>query len=168
MQRTIFTEDHEAFRDAVRQFIAKEITPNLPDWEAAGFIPRDFYKKTAEIGINGLQVPEEYGGGGIDDFRFNAVVYEEIGYAAASLGGFQRAHRHRAALLPRVRQRRAEATAGCPASPPATLVAAIAMTEPGTGSDLAGIAHHRRPRRRRLRSSTAARPSSPTASTPTW
>ena len=66
MQRTIFTDDHHAFRDVVRQFIAKEIVPNLPDWEAAGCIPRDFYTKTAALGINGLQVPEQYGGGGIE------------------------------------------------------------------------------------------------------
>ena len=138
MQRSIFTEDHDAFRDSVRQFIAKEITPNLLDWEAAGSIPRDFYKKTAEIGINGLQVPEQYGGGGIDSFLFNTVVYEEIGYAAASLGGFQV---HLNTVLPyfleyaneeqRDRWFSGFADGG--------LVSAIAMTEPGIGSDLAGV-----------------------------
>ncbi|KAA0022250.1 acyl-CoA dehydrogenase family protein [Antrihabitans cavernicola] len=138
MQRTIFTEDHDAFRDSVRQFIAKEITPNLPEWEAQGFIPRDFYKKTAEIGINGLQVPEEYGGGGIDSFLFNTVVYEEIGYAAASLGGFQV---HLNTVLPYFleycndEQRRR----WFPSFADGGLVSAIAMTEPGIGSDLAGV-----------------------------
>ncbi|MDM7488415.1 acyl-CoA dehydrogenase family protein [Rhodococcus sp. CSLK01-03] len=139
MQRTIFTEDHDAFRDTVRQFIAKEITPNLPDWEAQGCIPRDFYKKTAEIGINGLQVPEQYGGGGIDSFLFNTVVYEEIGYAAASLGGFQV---HLNTVLPyfleyaneEQRDRWFQGFAD------GNLVSAIAMTEPGIGSDLAGVA----------------------------
>ena len=138
MQRTIFTEDHEAFRDAVRQFIAKEITPNLPDWEAAGFIPRDFYKKTAEIGINGLQVPEQYGGGGIDSFLFNTVVYEEIGYAAASLGGFQV---HLNTVLPYFLEyaNDEQRDRWFPGFADGALVSAIAMTEPGIGSDLAGV-----------------------------
>lgn len=139
MQRTIFTEDHDAFRDSVRQFIAKEITPNMPEWEEAGCIPRDFYYKTAEIGINGLQVPEQYGGGGIDSFLFNTVVYEEIGYAAASLGGFQV---HLNTVLPyfleysndEQRQR------WFPGFADGSLVSSIAMTEPGIGSDLAGVA----------------------------
>lgn len=138
MQRTIFTEDHDAFRDSVRQFIAKEITPNLPDWEAAGFIPRDFYKKTAEIGINGLQVPEQYGGGGIDSFLFNTVVYEEIGYAAASLGGFQV---HLNTVLPYFLEYANEEQRDrwFPGFADGGLVSAIAMTEPGIGSDLAGV-----------------------------
>ncbi|WP_430330989.1 acyl-CoA dehydrogenase family protein [Rhodococcus sp. ACT016] len=139
MQRTIFTEDHDAFRDSVRQFIAKEITPNLPDWEAEGFIPRDFYKKTAEIGINGLQVPEEYGGGGIDSFLFNTVVYEEIGYAAASLGGFQV---HLNTVLPYFLEyaNEEQRERWFPGFADGNLVSAIAMTEPGIGSDLAGVA----------------------------
>ncbi|MFE7417613.1 acyl-CoA dehydrogenase family protein [Rhodococcus sp. NPDC057529] len=138
MQRTIFTDDHHAFRDVVRQFIAKEITPNLPDWEAAGSIPRDFYKKTAEIGINGLQVPEQYGGGGIDSFLFNTVVYEEIGYAAASLGGFQV---HLNTVLPYFLEYANEEQRDrwFPGFADGGLVSAIAMTEPGIGSDLAGV-----------------------------
>ncbi|MFC9515013.1 acyl-CoA dehydrogenase family protein [Nocardiaceae bacterium NPDC056970] len=139
MKRTIFTEDHDAFRDSVRQFIAKEIVPNLPAWEADGFIPRDFYKKTAEIGINGLQIPEEYGGGGIDSFLFNTVVYEEIGYAAASLGGFQV---HLNTVLPYFLEYANEEQRGrwFPGFADGGLVSAIAMTEPGIGSDLAGMA----------------------------
>ncbi|MFE2120312.1 acyl-CoA dehydrogenase family protein [Rhodococcus aetherivorans] len=139
MQRNIFTEDHDAFRDTVRQFIAKEITPNLPDWEAQGCIPRDFYKKTAEIGINGLQVPEQYGGGGIDSFLFNTVVYEEIGYAAASLGGFQV---HLNTVLPYFLEYANEEQRDrwFPGFADGNLVSAIAMTEPGIGSDLAGVA----------------------------
>ncbi|MBM7368475.1 acyl-CoA dehydrogenase family protein [Gordonia hydrophobica] len=139
MKRTIFSEDHDAFRESVRQFIAKEIVPNLPDWEEQGCIPRDFYKKTAEIGINGLQIPEEFGGGGIDSFLFNTVVYEEIGYAAASLGGFQV---HLNTVLPYFleycndEQRRR----WFPGFADGGLVSSIAMTEPGIGSDLAGVA----------------------------
>ncbi|GAA4480517.1 acyl-CoA dehydrogenase family protein [Rhodococcus olei] len=139
MQRTIFTEDHDAFRDSVRQFIAKEITPNMPEWEEAGCIPRDFYYKTAEIGINGLQVPEQYGGGGIDSFLFNTVVYEEIGYAAASLGGFQV---HLNTVLPYFLEYADEEQRDrwFPGFADGSLVSSIAMTEPGIGSDLAGVA----------------------------
>ena len=138
MQRTIFTDDHHAFRDVVRQFIAKEIVPNLPDWEAAGCIPRDFYTKTAALGINGLQVPEQYGGGGIDSFLFNTVVYEEIGYAAASLGGFQV---HLNTVLPYFLEYANEEQRDrwFPGFADGGLVSAIAMTEPGIGSDLAGV-----------------------------
>ncbi|KAF0960931.1 acyl-CoA dehydrogenase family protein [Rhodococcus sp. T7] len=138
MQRTIFTDDHDAFRDVVRQFIAKEIVPNLPDWEAAGCIPRDFYTKTAALGINGLQVPEQYGGGGIDSFLFNTVVYEEIGYAAASLGGFQV---HLNTVLPYFLEYADEEQRDrwFPGFADGALVSAIAMTEPGIGSDLAGV-----------------------------
>ncbi|WP_305093948.1 acyl-CoA dehydrogenase family protein [Prescottella sp. R16] len=139
MQRTIFTEDHDAFRDSVRQFIAKEITPNMPEWEEAGCIPRDFYYKTAEIGINGLQVPEQYGGGGIESFLFNTVVYEEIGYAAASLGGFQV---HLNTVLPYFLEYADEEQRErwFPGFADGSLVSSIAMTEPGIGSDLAGVA----------------------------
>ncbi|MCJ0906914.1 acyl-CoA dehydrogenase family protein [Rhodococcus sp. ARC_M6] len=138
MQRNIFNEDHDAFRDSVRQFIAKEIVPNLPDWEEAGCIPRDFYRKTAEIGINGLQVPEEFGGGGIDSFLFNTVVYEEIGYAAASLGGFQV---HLNTVLPYFLEyaNDEQRNRWFPGFADGGLVSAIAMTEPGIGSDLAGV-----------------------------
>jgi acyl-CoA dehydrogenase len=138
MQRNIFTDDHDAFRDVVRQFIAKEIVPNLPDWEAAGCIPRDFYTKTAALGINGLQVPEQYGGGGIDSFLFNTVVYEEIGYAAASLGGFQV---HLNTVLPYFLEYANEEQRDrwFPGFADGALVSAIAMTEPGIGSDLAGV-----------------------------
>ncbi|MFE3291325.1 acyl-CoA dehydrogenase family protein [Rhodococcus sp. NPDC059234] len=139
MQRTIFTEDHDDFRDSVRQFISKEITPNMPEWEAAGCIPRDFYYKTAEIGINGLQVPEQYGGGGIDSFLFNTVVYEEIGYAAASLGGFQV---HLNTVLPYFLEyaNEEQRQRWFPGFADGSLVSSIAMTEPGIGSDLAGVA----------------------------
>ena len=139
MKRNLFNEDHEAFRETVRQFIAKEITPHLLDWEHAGMLPRELYAKTAELGINGLQVPEEYGGGGIDSFLFNVVLYEEVGYAAASLGGLQV---HLNTVLPyflhycndEQKQR------WFPGFANGDLVASIAMTEPGIGSDLAGVA----------------------------
>ncbi|HKU11441.1 MAG TPA: acyl-CoA dehydrogenase family protein [Sinomonas sp.] len=139
MQRTIFTEDHAAFREVVRDFLQTEVVPHIDEWEKQGSVPREVFRKTAEIGINGLQIPEEYGGGGVASFLFNMIAFEEIGYAACSLGGLQV---HLNTVLPyflhycneEQRQR------WFPGFADGSLLASIAMTEPGTGSDLAGIA----------------------------
>ncbi|MDI3406573.1 acyl-CoA dehydrogenase family protein [Streptomyces cavernicola] len=139
MRRDIFTDDHEAFRETVREFIAKEITPHVEEWEAAGIVPSELYRKTARIGINGLQVPEEYGGGGMDTFRFNTVVLEENGYAAATLGGLQV---HLSTVLPYFLEfaNEEQKARWFPGFADGSLVSSVAMTEPGTGSDLAGMA----------------------------
>lgn len=138
MKRTIFDEDHDAFRDVVRDFVAKEVAPNIETWENAGGVPRDLMRRTADIGINGLQVPEEFGGGGLDSFIFNMIVLEEIGYAAASIGGLQVhlntvLHYFLAHCNDEQKQR------WFPGFADGSLISAIAMTEPGTGSDLAGM-----------------------------
>ncbi|MFC0449444.1 acyl-CoA dehydrogenase family protein [Rhodococcus jostii] len=139
MHRELFTADHDAFRDTVRQFIGKEIVPNLTDWESAGRVPRELFTKTAEIGINGLQIPEAYGGGGITSFLFNAIVIEETGYAAASFGGLQV---HLNTVMPYFFEyaNDEQKDRWFPGFVDGSLISSIAMTEPGTGSDLAGIA----------------------------
>ncbi|MFC9552876.1 acyl-CoA dehydrogenase family protein [Rhodococcus sp. NPDC056960] len=141
MQRNIFDSDHDAFRQTVRQFLGKEVVPHIADWEADGRVPRELFTKTAEIGINGLQVPEEFGGGGIDSFLFNAIVIEEIGYAAATLGGLQV---HLSTVLPYFFEYAdtEQKSRWFPGFADGSLVSSIAMTEPGTGSDLAGMATH--------------------------
>ena len=138
MYRDIYTEDHDAFRDTVRQFIGKEIVPNIHEWEEAGLVPRELYRKSAELGINGLQIPEEYGGGGVEGFRFNAVVLEETGYAAATVGGLQV---HLNTVLPYFLEyaNAEQKSRWFPGFANGDLVSSIAMTEPGTGSDLAGM-----------------------------
>jgi alkylation response protein AidB-like acyl-CoA dehydrogenase len=138
MERDLFDEEHDAFRATVRQFMAKEVAPNMPEWEAAGMVPRELFKKTAEIGINGLQVPEAFGGGGLDSFLFNVIVFEEIGYAAASLGGLQV---HLNTVLPYFLEyaNDEQKTRWFPGFANGDFIASIAMTEPGTGSDLAGV-----------------------------
>ncbi|NLG55147.1 MAG: acyl-CoA dehydrogenase family protein, partial [Rhodococcus sp.] len=68
MQRTVFNEDHEVFRKTVRDFVAKEVAPVYTEWEAQGHPPRDFYRRLGELGILGIQVPEEFGGGGESSF----------------------------------------------------------------------------------------------------
>ena len=78
MKRTIFEADHEAFRDTVRAFCEKEIAPHHEEWEKNSIVPRELWTKAGELGLLGFMMPEEYGGGGMHDFRFNAVLQEEI------------------------------------------------------------------------------------------
>ena len=66
MRRTVFNEDHEAFREILRDFIEAEVVPHYEEWYDAGIVPRDFYYKLAELGLFGIEVPEEYGGAGLD------------------------------------------------------------------------------------------------------
>lgn len=68
MRRTVYTEDHEAFRAMLRDFIAKEVVPVYPEWEKAGHPPREFYHRLGELGVFGIEVPEEYGGAGLSTF----------------------------------------------------------------------------------------------------
>lgn len=139
MRRDIFTEDHQAFRETVREFVGKEIVPYVAEWEAAGIVPPALFRKTAEIGINGLQIPEQFGGAGLETFRFNAVVLEENGYAAATLGGLQV---HLSTVLPYFLEfaNEEQKPRWFPGFADGSLISSIAMTEPGTGSDLAGMA----------------------------
>jgi alkylation response protein AidB-like acyl-CoA dehydrogenase len=139
MQRDLFTSEHEDFRASVRRFIEKEVSPHLPEWEAAGIVPKELFLKTAELGINGLQIPEEYGGAGLDTFLFNAIVIEETSRAAANLGGMQV---HLNTVLPYFLEyaNQEQRQRWLPGLAEGRLMSSIAMTEPGTGSDLAGMA----------------------------
>jgi acyl-CoA dehydrogenase len=138
MRRTVFDEDHEEFRRTLRAFIVAEVLPGYPEWLAAGIVPRDFYYKLAELGLFGIEVPEEYGGAGIESFKFSAIESEEVHRAAVSFGG---SGVHVALCLPYL------LTLGTdeqkkrwmPGFISGETMYAIAMTEPGTGSDLAGM-----------------------------
>src|SRR5680860_1735502 len=88
MKRNIFEPDHEAFRESVRTFCEKEIAPNHKQWESDGIVPRELWLKAGEQGFLGFMMPEEFGGGGITDFRFNAVLDEELVRVGASGVGF--------------------------------------------------------------------------------
>ncbi len=139
MQRTVFNEDHEAFRATVRDFIAKEVTPVHEKWEEDGHPPRDFYRRLGELGVLGIQVPEEYGGGGEKSLKFNVVVAEEVAAAGASFGS-QSVHTN--LILPYLLEyaNDEQKSRWLPGFASGDLMFAIAMTEPGTGSDLANIA----------------------------
>ncbi|NKZ04099.1 acyl-CoA dehydrogenase family protein [Actinomadura latina] len=138
MRRTVFNEDHEAFRDTIRAFIEAEVAPVYEDWENAGHPPRDFYLKLGELGVFGIQVPEEYGGAGETSFKYQAVVSEECARAGVSFGGYGV---HVNLVLPYLLKygNEEQKKRWLPAFVSGEMMTAIAMTEPGTGSDLAGM-----------------------------
>ncbi|MEV6198296.1 acyl-CoA dehydrogenase family protein [Streptomyces sp. NPDC051920] len=141
MRRTVFNEDHEAFRSTVREFIAKEVTPHYEQWEHQGHVPKDFYLKLGELGVFGMEVPEEFGGAGIIDIRYDAVLVEEQNRAAVNFGG---GGVHSALCLGYLLKYSTEEQKHrwLPKHVRGEEMYAIAMTEPGTGSDLAGMATH--------------------------
>jgi alkylation response protein AidB-like acyl-CoA dehydrogenase len=140
MQRTLFDSDHELFRDSVRAFIGKEFVPHSEEWEHAGIVDREVFVKAGAQGFLGIAAPEEYGGGGVPDFRYNVVIAEEIqraGVNAAGLGWTL----HNDICLPYfltmcTDEQKARWLPGICSG---ELITAIAMTEPGIGSDLAGM-----------------------------
>ena len=138
MKRNIFEADHDAFRDTVRTFCEKEIAPHHEQWEKDSIVPRELWTKAGELGLLGFMMPEELGGGGIDDFRFNAVLAEEIVRVGGSGVGFG----IQTDLVSGYLQRYAndeQKKRWYPTFCTGEMITAIAMTEPGTGSDLQGI-----------------------------
>jgi len=138
MRRTVFNEDHEAFRQVLRNFIETEVVPYYPDWFAAGQVPREFYYKLGKLGLFGIEVPVEYGGAGITSFKYSAVQFEELARAGVSFGG---SSVHVALCLPYILKLGTEEQKRrwLPGFISGETMFAIAMTEPGTGSDLAGM-----------------------------
>ncbi|MGH3800309.1 MAG: acyl-CoA dehydrogenase family protein, partial [Pseudonocardiaceae bacterium] len=141
MRRRLFEAEHDVFRDSVRAFLDKEVVPHAATWEAEGIVPRELFLRAGSSGFLGMAIPEEFGGGGVADFRFNAVLGEEImqvGAAAAGLG----LTLHNDICLPyflhlatQEQQQR-----WLPGIAAGKLITALAMTEPGMGSDLASMA----------------------------
>ena len=134
--RFAYPPDHEAFRQTVRSFLQKEGVPNVNDWEKNRLVPKDFWRKAGEIGMLCPTVPEQYGGLGLD-FGYNAIVDEEMSYNGVPAGfslqsdivcdyiGHYGSEEQKREWLPRL-------VSG-------ETITAIAMTEPGTGSDLQAI-----------------------------
>ncbi|MGW3650146.1 acyl-CoA dehydrogenase family protein [Streptomyces sp. NPDC000878] len=138
MRRTLFAQDHEDFRLLVRDFLAREVLPVYEDWRRAGLVPRDLFTALGKLGIIGTAIPEEYGGGGQDDYRFNVVIQEECARAGVTLGGLRT---HLDVVVPYFTglanaEQRARWFPGLASG---ELYTAVAMSEPGTGSDLAGV-----------------------------
>lgn len=138
MQRTVYTEDHEAFRATCRQFLEKHAVPFHEQWEKDGIVPRDVWVEAGRQGLLGMAVPEQHGGGGTEDFRFNAVLDEEIIRAGTSGLGFVVHNDVNAPYLMRLCTDE-QKSRWLPGFCSGELITAIAMTEPGTGSDLQGI-----------------------------
>ncbi|AYA24112.1 acyl-CoA dehydrogenase [Rhodococcus rhodochrous] len=139
MQRTILTEEHEQFRKMVRDFIEREVAPHREEWDEMGRPPREFFRRLGELGILGIQVPEEFGGGGESSFKFNTIVFEEVARAGVSFGSHTV---HACLILPYLLEYATEEQKQrwLPGFADGSIMTAIAMTEPGTGSDLANIA----------------------------
>ncbi|WP_124713880.1 acyl-CoA dehydrogenase family protein [Mycolicibacterium nivoides] len=140
MKRTIFDDEHEMFRDSTRTFIGRELTKNFEQWEHAGIIDKAVFTKAGAAGILGVAVPEQFGGGGLSDFRFNAIFLEEVCRAGVMNAGLGISN-HADVVVPYFikygtpeQQQR-----WLPGLASGELVGAIAMTEPNTGSDLAAI-----------------------------
>ncbi|WP_269855082.1 acyl-CoA dehydrogenase family protein [Streptomyces sp. RPT161] len=138
MRRDLFTAEHEAFRETVRTFLAKEVLPHHARWERAGVVDRDAWLAAGRQGLLGLAVPEEYGGGGTDDFRYAVVLAEEFTRAGASglaIGLHNDIVGPYLTSLGSEEQKRRWLPGFCGGES----IGAIAMTEPGAGSDLQGI-----------------------------
>jgi len=166
MKREIFAEEHDAFRDMVRAFIAKEITPHHEQWERDGIVSRDVWLAAGRAGLLGIHIDEKYGGGGNQDYTFYLILNEELARAGAHGPGFSVHNDINGQYLLRLaspEQRERWLPGYCSGE----LITAIAMSEPGTGSDLQGI------RTSAVRDGdhyvlNGRRRSSPTASWPTW
>lgn len=137
MKRDLFSPDHELFRDQFRRFVRDEIEPHLPRWNASGQCDRAAWRKMGEAGYLAASFPTEYGGGG-GDFLYEQIVIEELGYARAHA---LQAYLHTDICMPYLLHYGTEAQKERYLRPAASgeLLLAIAMTEPGTGSDLANI-----------------------------
>jgi acyl-CoA dehydrogenase len=139
-KRKIFEREHNAYRKSFAKFLEREVVPHYEEWQAAGIVPRDLFTKMAEHGFLSMAVPEEYGGPEVDDFRYNAVIAEEASYAmvANAIAGPQL---HTDIVLPYILKAATDEQKQrwLPKIASGETILAIAMTEPGTGSDLAGI-----------------------------
>ncbi|WP_328451960.1 acyl-CoA dehydrogenase family protein [Amycolatopsis sp. NBC_00438] len=139
-KRSLYEEDHELLRDTVRAFVDKHAAPHAERWKAEGKVDRELFREAARAGILGFSIPEEYGGGGITDYRFNAVIGEEFSRNPVS-DGLACVALSNDIVVPYFTdltddEQKARWLPGIAAG---ELVVAVAMTEPGTGSDLAGI-----------------------------
>ncbi|MGZ3629766.1 MAG: acyl-CoA dehydrogenase family protein [Ktedonobacteraceae bacterium] len=140
MKRTLFTEEHNLFRDTFKHFLEKEVVPFYPQWEKDGIVSREMWLKAGQQGFLGLAVPEEYGGIGVNDFRYSAIMAEESARAGVVSAGMV-IGLHNDIILPYfiAYANEEQKQRWLPGMCTGELITAIAMTEPGTGSDLAAI-----------------------------
>jgi alkylation response protein AidB-like acyl-CoA dehydrogenase len=140
MRRELFDHEHDMFRDSFRRFLEKEITPRAEEFEREGIMDRAVFARAGSAGFLGMDVPEEYGGGGVHDYRYNTVIAEEI--AETCIGGSGLAITlHNDVCLPYFLHvtNEEQKQRWLPGICSGELITAVAMTEPGIGSDLASM-----------------------------
>ncbi|MCB0859766.1 MAG: acyl-CoA dehydrogenase family protein, partial [Solirubrobacterales bacterium] len=139
-KRTIFDTEQDDYRESFRQFLDKEVVPKYPEWERNHIVPKSLFTSCAEYGFLAMEVPEEYGGPGVEDWRFNVVLAEESIWAGVgpAMGG---PLLHTDIVVPYITSTATEEQKKrwLPGVASGEKVLAVAMTEPGTGSDLAAI-----------------------------
>ncbi len=140
MRRAGFEPVHEDFRESARRFVAEELAPNHIAWEEAGTVPREVFARAGEMGMLAFEVPEEHGGVGLADFRFNQVFAEEVSYAGVTGSGLGMVL-HNDVCMPYFGEygNEEQRARWLPGIASGELITAIAMTEPGAGSDLAAM-----------------------------
>ena len=138
MRDAVLTEEQRAFRDTVRAFVDREVVPRYPGWEEAGQVSRDAWRSAGRAGLLGLDIASDYGGGGIDDYRFAALVTEELARTGTSGFGIPL---HNDIIGPYLQHlgNDAQRQRWLPGFCAGEMLTAIALTEPGAGSDLAGM-----------------------------
>ena len=140
MRRELYEPDHEAYRDTVREFLAREVVPHQHDWDRDQWIDRAVFQRAAKAGIYALEIDECYGGAGVSDYRYRMVVCEEVARVSAYSFGLTISLQDDLVIyylldLTNADQKRR----WLPGIATGELIGALAMTEPGTGSDLRGI-----------------------------
>ncbi|UGT42408.1 acyl-CoA dehydrogenase family protein [Nocardia yamanashiensis] len=138
MERTLFEPEHDLFRESFRKFLDQHVAPHHEEWEQAGVVDRSVWLEAGKQGFLGMAVPEELGGGGVKDFRYNAIVTEEVTKGFYSGLGFGL---HNDVIAPYLLDlaNDEQKARWLPGFCSGEIITAIAMTEPGTGSDLQGI-----------------------------
>jgi alkylation response protein AidB-like acyl-CoA dehydrogenase len=144
VKRAIFDDEHNAFRELCHDFLLREAAPHTSDWEAAGIVDRLIWKQAGSAGLLGFEVPEEFGGAGIRDFRYNAILGEEIA-ATGSVGVGFTLHNDIIAPYLLALANEEQKARWLPGFVSGELITAIGMTEPSTGSDLQSIRTTARP-----------------------
>lgn len=138
MSPEFFEEEHLLFRETVRKFVEREITPYQAEWEKQGSVTRELWRKAGEHGLLCIDVPEQYGGLGITDFRYNLILAEELVHTGGAGIGFCV---HSDMVVPYITKYGTEEQRRkyLPKLVSGECIAAVAMTEPNTGSDLGGV-----------------------------
>lgn len=139
MLDTIYDEDHKAFREMVREFLRREVTDRIDDFRGAKLIPRSVWRAAGTLGLLGIDVPEEYGGSSVGDYRFSAILTEELARVTAALASSLSIHYDVVAPYLVHLTDNEQRARWLPGFCSGELTTAIGMTEPSAGSDLASL-----------------------------